>query len=440
MIEQLLLPSFPGLEPPDWIRRLVAGGLGGVVLFGSNLRDREQLAALTRSLRAENPELLIALDEEGGDVTRLHAANGSHYPGNAALGIVDDVELTERVAASIAAELAAVGVNLDLAPVADVNVDPLNPIIGVRAFGADAELVSRHVAAYVTGLQANGVAGCAKHFPGHGNTDRDSHVELPTLAGDVADGLPPFRAAIEAGVQSIMTAHIRVPALGDDPATVNRAALSLLRDELGYDGLVIADACEMKGLAKTIGIAAGAARALEAGVDAIIVGRDLGEKDVAEIRAAIDASMPEERLAEAAQRLRRVASWASSPRSAEVDVVVGRDVARRALLVEGDVALDRPVEIVVLGAEPNIAAGPASYSLADVLPSTAGGQLVLVVRDAHRHPWMRERVQAHPEAIVVETGLPHWRPPTARAYVATYGGSRASLEAVAELLRAEVPA
>jgi beta-N-acetylhexosaminidase len=440
MIEQLLLPSFPGLEPPDWIRRLVADGLGGVVLFGSNLRDREQLAALTRSLRAENPELLIALDEEGGDVTRLHAANGSPYPGNAALGVVDDVELTERVAASIAAELAAVGVNVDLAPVADVNVDPLNPIIGVRAFGADAKLVSRHVAAYVTGLQANGVAGCAKHFPGHGNTDRDSHLELPTLAGDVADGLPPFRAAIEAGVQSIMTAHIRVPALGDDPATVNRAALSLLRDELGYDGLVIADACEMKGLAKTIGIAAGAARALEAGVDAIIVGRDLGEKDVAEIRAAIAASVSEERLAEAAHRLRRVAAWASSPRSGEVDDVVGRDVARRALRVEGDVALDGPVEVVVLGAEPNIAAGPASYSLADVVPSTAGGQLVLLVRDAHRHPWMRERVQAHPEAIVVETGLPHWRPPSARAYVATYGGSRASLEAVAELLRAEVPA
>jgi beta-N-acetylhexosaminidase len=440
MIEQLLLPSFPGLEPPDWIRRLVADGLGGVVLFGSNLRDREQLAALTRSLRTENPELLIALDEEGGDVTRLHAANGSPYPGNAALGVVDDLELTERVAASIAAELAAVGVNLDLAPVADVNVDPLNPIIGVRAFGADAELVSRHVAAYVRGLQANGVAGCAKHFPGHGNTDRDSHVELPTLAGDVADGLPPFRAAIEAGVQSIMTAHIRVPALGDDPATVNPAALSLLRGELAYDGLVIADACEMKGLAKTIGIAAGAARALGAGVDAIIVGRDLGEKDVAEIRAAIAASVPEERLAEAAERLRRVASGASSPRATEVDDGVGRDIARRALRVEGDVALDGPVEIVVLGAAPNIAAGPASYSLADMLPSTAGGQLVLVVRDAHRHPWMRERVQAHPEAIVVETGLPYWHPPAARAYLATYGGSRASLEAVAELLRAQVPA
>jgi beta-N-acetylhexosaminidase len=440
VIEQLLLPSFRGLEPPGWFRRLLADGLGGVVLFGSNLRDREQLVALTRALRAENPELLIALDEEGGDVTRLHTATGSPYPGNAALGIVDDVELTERVAASIAAELAAVGVNLDLAPVADVNVDPLNPVIGVRSFGADAALVSRHVAAYVTGVQANGVAGCAKHFPGHGNTDRDSHLELPTLAGDVADGLPPFRAAIDAGVQSIMTAHIRVPAFGDDPASVNRTAVALLRDELGYDGLVIADACEMKGLAATIGIAEGAARALEAGVDALIVGRDLGEEAVAGISAAIAARVSEERLGEAARRVRRVAAWASSPRSGEVDEAVGRDAARRALRVEGDVSVDGAVEIVELRPEANIAAGPPAYSFADVLPSTAGGQLVLVARDAHRHPWMRERIQAHPEAIVVETGLPDWRPPAARAYVATYGGSRASLEAVAELFGVQVSA
>src|SRR5262249_15932053 len=196
---ECLLPSFQGPALPDWVRRLIADGLGGVVLFGSNIRDPEQLVRLTSELRAENDTLLIALDEEGGDVTRLHAVKGSPYPGNAALGAVDDLELTERVAASIGAELAAVGVNLDFAPVADVNVDPANPVIGVRSFGADAELVARHVAAYVTGLQSTGVAGCAKHFPGHGATDRDSHLELATLAGDVADGLPPFRAAINAG-------------------------------------------------------------------------------------------------------------------------------------------------------------------------------------------------------------------------------------------------
>jgi beta-N-acetylhexosaminidase len=436
MIE-CLFPSFEGLEPPAWILRLAAKGLGGIVLFGSNVRDAEQLAALTARLRAEHHELLIALDEEGGDVTRLHTREGSPYPGNAALGAVDDVELTERVAAAIGSELAAVGVNLDLAPVADVNVEAANPVIGTRSFGTDAELVARHVGAYVAGLQANGVAACAKHFPGHGATSRDSHLELATVTGDVADGLPPFRAAIEAGVQSIMTAHVRVPALGEEPATVNPRALALLRDELGYDGLVITDALEMKGLADTVGVEHGAARALEAGADALLVGRDLGEDAIAAIRSAI-AAVPEERLVEAAARVRRVAAWAASPYPVESDAGIGRDAARRALHVEGNVALDGPAEIVELRPEANYAAGRASHALTDVLPSTTGGQLVLVVRDAHRYPWMRERVEAHPGAVVVEIGLPHWRPPKARGFVATYGGSRASYEAVAELLRAQV--
>jgi beta-N-acetylhexosaminidase len=438
MIE-CLLPSFEGPEAPDWLRRLAADGLGGVVLFGSNVRDPEQVAALTAVLRAENRELLIAIDEEGGDVTRLHADVGSPYPGNAALGAVDDVELTERIASSIGAELAAVGVNLDFAPVADVNVDPMNPVIGVRSFGADPALVSRHVAAYVRGLQANGVAACAKHFPGHGATDRDSHLELPTLSGEVAAGLPPFRAAIEAGVQSIMTAHIRVPAFGDLPATVNQRALLLLRDELAYDGLVIGDACEMNAFVQVVGLEAGAVLALEAGVDALIVGRDLGEEAVARIRVAL-GRVSEERLAQAAERVRRVATWGASPSPMPVDSEAGQDAARRALHVEGDVTLDSPAEIVELRPESNVAAGRARHSLADVLPSTAGGRLVIVVRDAHRHPWMRDRVEAQPEAIVVETGLPHWRPPAARGYVATYGGSRASFEAVAELLQPRVVA
>jgi beta-N-acetylhexosaminidase len=437
---ECLLPSFDGTDVPEWVRRLIEEGLGGVVLFGSNIRNREQLAELTRELRAENDRLLIAVDEEGGDVTRLHAASGSPYPGNAALGAVDDVELTERVAASIGAELAAVGVDLDFAPVADVNVDPANPVIGVRSFGADPDLVARHVAAYVTGLQSAGVAGCAKHFPGHGATSRDSHLELASIAGDVAEGLPPFRAAIDAGVQSIMTAHVRVPALGDDAATVNPRVLALLREGLGYDGLVISDALEMKGLSETVGVEEGAARALGAGVDALIVGRDLGEEAVARVHKAIAARVPEERLAEAAGRVRRVARWARPLRQGAVDGSAGREAARRALRAEGNVALHGPAEVVELAAESNIAAGKHAHSLADVLPSTPGGQLVLVVRDAHRHPSMRERVEAHPEAIVVETGVPYWRPVTARGYVATYGGSRASLEAVADLLRAQVPA
>src|SRR6185503_12265660 len=156
-----------------------------------------------------------AIDEEGGDVTRLEAATGSSYPGNAALGVVDDVELSERVATSLGAELAAVGVNLDLAPVADVNTNPQNPVIGIRSFGSDADLVGRHVSAFVRGLQNAGVAACAKHFPGHGDTALDSHLALPVVEALDEHALKPFRAAIESGVRSIMTAHIVVRSLGE---------------------------------------------------------------------------------------------------------------------------------------------------------------------------------------------------------------------------------
>jgi beta-N-acetylhexosaminidase len=159
-------------------------GSGGVVLFARDIGSPEQLAELTASLRADRPELLIAVDEEGGDVTRLEAADGSSFPGNLALGAVDDVGLTRRVGAAIGGELAAAGVNFDLAPVADVIVDQANPIVGVRSFGSDPALVSRHVAAFVEGVQGVGVAACAKHFPGHGESLADSHLELPSVETD----------------------------------------------------------------------------------------------------------------------------------------------------------------------------------------------------------------------------------------------------------------
>src|SRR5512139_1664595 len=161
---------------PDWVRRAIAeDGLGGVAYYGRNIGEKlEHTAALSASLKAENPDLLIAVDEEGGDVTRFDVATGSAYPGNHALGYVDDVELTERVANEIGALLGSAGVNLNYAPDADVNTNPDNPVIGTRAFGDDPELAARHTAAYVRGLQAAGVAGCAKHFPGHGDTALDS--------------------------------------------------------------------------------------------------------------------------------------------------------------------------------------------------------------------------------------------------------------------------
>jgi beta-N-acetylhexosaminidase len=447
---RVLLPGFTGLAPPDWLRRWIERGLGGVVLFSRNVSSPEQVAALTAELRG----LLVVIDEEGGDVTRLEHDRGSSYPGNFALGVVDDVGLTERVGEAIGADLAAVGVNLDFAPVADVNTNPRNPVIGIRSFGSEPELVARHVAAFVRGMQAVGVAACAKHFPGHGDTELDSHHELPTVAGDLDAALLPFRAAIEAGVRAIMSAHIRVPELDDVPATVSpRILRGLLREELGFTGLVITDALDMKGVTATVGIGA-AVQALAAGADALCLGAGLGPEPLERVhRSIVEAvstgRLPEERLAEAAGRVAAMAE-AASPGDRHVPVTgVGLEAARRALRAEGAVALVRPPLVVELRPEPSVAAGPASHGLGDVLgaepvapeEALARGerQIVLVLRDAHRHEWERDAAEqvlaAAPDAVVVETGIPLWRPGGAAAYVATYGASRVNYEAAAAALR-----
>jgi beta-N-acetylhexosaminidase len=428
-----VFPSFPGTEPPDWIRRFLAAGGGGLVLFAYNAPSREELAGLTAALRAESPDVLLSLDEEGGDVTRLEWREGSSYPGGAALGAVDDVETTEHIARSIAAELASVGVNWNLAPVADVNV-PANPVIGTRAFGDDAELVARHVAAYVRGLQSLRVAACAKHFPGHGSTTQDSHLEPAVLVGDVEDGLPPFRAAIAAGVASIMTAHVRVGGL---PATVDPEVLGgLLRGELGFDGVVFADALEMKAVSETIGVVETAVRAVEAGADALCVGHDLGEDAVDAIVEALASRVSAERLCDASGRVRRLASWAR-PEAGSPDRDEAAVAARRSVEIAGDVKLGEAPVVVELRPVANIAAGEAEHRLARAIVVREGEPVptadVYVVRDAHRHAWMREAVD-RPDAVVVETGLPVWRPERSRGYVATYGGGGASLHAAEEVL------
>ena len=312
-----LLPSFPGHEAPDWVLRQLEGGLGGITLFAYNVDSPAQLAALTGRLR-EAGDVVVAIDEEGGDVTRLEADRGSSYPGNLALGAVDDVELTEEVAAAIAGELARSGVNVNFAPVADANTNPHNPVIGVRSFGADPELVARHVAAFVQGTQRQGVAACAKHFPGHGDTAVDSHLDLPVVAGDLEAALVPFRAAIAAGVKAVMTGHLVVPALDQLPATLSRRVVTgLLREELGFDGLVVTDALEMRAISGGVGVEEAGVQALAAGVDALCVGHDLHEETVGTLVDAISAAvrsgrLPLERLEEAAARVATTVRRASA--------------------------------------------------------------------------------------------------------------------------------
>jgi beta-N-acetylhexosaminidase len=455
-----LLAGFEGPTVPDWLRAWLEAGVGGVVLFAWNVESRAQVAELTAALRAEREGLVVAIDEEGGDVTRLEAERGSSYPGNWALGAVDDLELTEEVAAAIGADLAGVGVNVNLAPVADVNVRPENPIVGVRSFGSDADLVSRHVAAFVTGLQRGGVAACAKHFPGHGDTTTDSHLELPVVERDeaaMAAMLAPFRAAIEAGTRAIMTAHIEVAGLDDAPGTLSPAVIGgLLRGKLGFGGAVVTDALEMRAVSATVGAEEGAVLALLAGADALCLGHDLRPESVqAAVVAAVKAGrLDEARVGKAASRVAALGR-AGGPSGVEAgDSRVGLEAARRALVSQGDTALTRPPLVVELLPEASIAAGVANHGLADALDAALlvrldddprslpaehpDRQVVAVVQDAHRH--IRERLAAQalldaaPDAILVEVGVPVWRPEGAN-YVATHGLGRVNLEAAAERLQ-----
>jgi beta-N-acetylhexosaminidase len=452
----VLWPSFPGTTAPEWVVRWLERGLGGIVLFAYNTGPR--LPELCAQLKEVSPEVVLAIDEEGGDVTRLEAEIGSSYPGALALGVVDDVALTRDVAAATAADLRAAGVTMNLAPVADVNSNPLNPVIGVRSFGSDPGLVARHVAAFVEGTQAVGVAACAKHYPGHGDTHEDSHLALPAV--EVLPDPAPFRAAVDAGVRAVMTAHV-VVAPDEVPATVSPRVLGALRDELGFRGLVITDALEMQGLAASVGLEEGAVRAIAAGADALCIGHDLHEDAVSSIHAALVAAvrsggLEEERLAEAAGRVTAVTERLGSADAPPRDV--GLEAARRALRSSSNSLLqrlERAPLVVDLVPEPGIAAGFVPYGFgeaarerwpeADVvsvgeggelpeLPEPGGRPVVLVLRDAGRHPWQRvlaaELAATRPDGVVVETGLPDGSPAT----VFTHGAGRVNLQAAVELL------
>ncbi|MEU9144439.1 glycoside hydrolase family 3 protein [Streptomyces sp. NPDC048349] len=474
----VLQPGFEGTTAPAWLLRRVGEGLTAVGLFGRNIASPEQLAALTAQLRAEREDVLVAIDEEGGDVTRLEVRGGSSFPGNLALGAVDDTSLTREVARELGRRLAECGVNLNWAPSADVNSNPDNPVIGVRSFGADTHLTARHTAAYVEGLQAAGVAACTKHFPGHGDTNVDSHHALPRIDVDLdtlqARELVPFRAAIEAGTKAVMSAHILVPALDPTrPATLSPQILTgLLRKELGYEGLIVTDGMEMNAIAGTYGIERGSVLAIAAGADAICVGGGLAdEATVLRLRDALVAAvregvLPQERLAEAAARVRALAEWTlrarqeARPEGSRASGV-GLEAARRAVAVTGAggpltaapyVATLAPVANIAVGDEtpwgvaaelaalvPGTAAGvyPEGASAGDVLASAGARPVVAVVRDAHRHPWMTEvldaLVAARPDTVVVEMGLPRAEP-RGRLYVATHGASAACGRAAAEIL------
>ncbi|WP_306323426.1 MULTISPECIES: glycoside hydrolase family 3 protein [unclassified Streptomyces] len=475
----VLQPGFTGTSAPDWLLRRLGEGLASVGLFGRNIATPAQLAALTAQLRSEREDVLVAIDEEGGDVTRLEVRTGSSFPGNHALGAVDDVELTRAVAAELGRRLAECGVNLNWAPSADVNANPDNPVIGVRSFGADTGLVARHTAAYVEGMQSAGVAACTKHFPGHGDTAVDSHHDVPRIDVDLetlaARDLAPFRAAIAAGSRAVMSAHLLVPALDAKlPATLSRRILTgLLREEFGYDGLIVTDGMEMKAISGTYGIERGSVLAIAAGADAICVGGGLADDDTvlrlrdALVSAVRSGELAEERLADAAERVRGLAKWATASRrtvaASAGDPEVGLVAARRAVTVThggGAPLAPGPLHVAAFTPVANIAVGDetpwgVAAELERLLPGTTTGsytgadagrdalaaagerRVVAVVRDEHRHPWMARALDdllaTRPDTVVVEMGIPQAAPRGA-LHIATHGAARVCGVAAAEVI------
>ncbi|MBA3366569.1 MAG: glycoside hydrolase family 3 protein [Actinobacteria bacterium] len=467
LVDRCLLLGFEGRTAPDRIRRLAAAGLGGVILFADNLGEPEEIAGLVAALRSERPELLVALDEEGGTVTRLEARHGSSFPDALTLGTVDDVELTREVARSVAGALAKVGANLNLAPVVDVNSDPANPVIGVRSFGADPRRVAAHGVAFVEGTQERGVGACAKHFPGHGDTTVDSHFGLPRIGRGLEQlrevELVPFRAVIEAGVEAIMTAHVHFTALDEAPATLSRPILTgLLREELGFGGAVVTDALEMEAIAGSVGVARGAVRSLQAGADLLCIGREAPQEDarLALQEAMRDGTLATERLEEAAGRVDRLALAARTPAAGEVDRHLGVEAARRAVSVAGEIRLAAPPVVIELLSGRGAGIGGASGSLLDelrvrepavdgerldapppdvdeLLARAEGRPLVVSAEEPHRYPWQRDVLQrvrtGRPEAIVVAFGVPDPQPLDPPVLTA-HGSARVAVAAAAERL------
>ncbi|HYJ67939.1 MAG TPA: glycoside hydrolase family 3 N-terminal domain-containing protein [Nocardioidaceae bacterium] len=495
LIDGVLVPGFVGTSPPDWLHRCLEDGLAGVCWFRHNVPDIETARSLADELHGVRGDALVLCDEEGGSVTRLEAATGSSWPGNAALGVVDDAAATEAAGVGVGAMASRAGIDVVLAPTVDVNSEPDNPVIGVRSFGADPALVARHSAAFVRGLQSTGVAACAKHFPGHGATRVDSHVGLPTVDADLDTvrrrDLTPFGAAVEAGVRCVLTAHVVYPALDSEPATMSAPWMSLLRDEVGFDGVVVSDALDMRAISRRVGRGPGAVAALRAGVDLICIGNPsfperydsvavLDEVRRAVARAVADGWLPVERLQAAVDRIAALADWtsrrdrASSPpmplptvtgsssggqdAQSRRDVELGRELAHRAIRTDRVERLSEP-PVVVVEHRTDLAAGMHSNWVVAALtardPGAAayeadapvdldearkawtadGGRPVVLVTDGVAGDALAQAIRAErPDAVVVHTGPAGAADSIGPPLLRSYGAGRVNADAVADVL------
>jgi beta-N-acetylhexosaminidase len=319
----LVTVGFDGHAPSAEVRALLARGVGGVILFARNVASAVQVAELTGALKGEaGRPLLVSVDQEGGRVMRLRGRHGfTELPSMRALGRLEDAGACREAGALLGRELRAVGIDQDYAPVVDVDTNPQNPVIGDRAFSRDPEVVARLGSALAEGLQSQGVAACAKHFPGHGDTSQDSHRDLPRLPHGLerlrAVELLPFQALARAGVAAVMTAPVVFEALdATRPATMSAPVMRLLREECGFRGAVVSDDLEMQAVVDHFDLGEAAVEAVAAGVDVLLVcHRPARQHAVVDaLRVAVERGrLPRERLAEARAHLEALLRWAGPP-------------------------------------------------------------------------------------------------------------------------------
>ncbi|MGI6610161.1 MAG: beta-N-acetylhexosaminidase [Limnochordia bacterium] len=497
-VGQMVMAGFPGYDLSAEANELIAKHfIGGVMLASRNIRDLEQTAELTGRLQrlatttgAELP-LLIAADQEGGYVVRLQGRHA--FPGNMALGAAGSPELTQRVAAAMGRELRSVGINMNFAPVVDVNSNPANPVIGIRSFGEDPQAVSRLGVAYITGLHEGGVLSTAKHFPGHGDTSLDSHIALPRVAHlrtrlEQVEFVP-FKAAIGAGVTAIMTAHVTFPAIEPQPgvpATLSKRVLTdLLRQELGFDGLIITDAMEMGAIARNFGLGEAAVRSVQAGADVVLVAwpsdwRQPIRVVEALVSAVREGVIPEERVNASVRRIlaaKEQIAGATKPQSltraqTQEAALVSKQAAAAAITVVRDAQARLPLtgnggRLLVVGPtlanqqsparrlaealrpqvsgvdEAIIALNPDKVARAQIVArSREYANVILITHQAwstvgaNQVALVEELVAAGREPIVLSVREPYdlLRFPAIGTFVACYSANGESMQAAAEVI------
>jgi beta-N-acetylhexosaminidase len=486
-VAQMFMLDFSGHEPSADIERFIADdGIGGVILFVKNIALPRQTAALTNRLQkiaseAGRPPLLISADQEGGRVVRLRDG-ATHFPSAMAFGAAGSEALVASAAGITARELRAVGIQMNLAPVLDVNNNPANPVIGLRAFGEDPRLVARLGVAAVRAMQASGVLAGIKHFPGHGDTSVDSHLSLPTVSHSRAHmdavELPPFQAAIRAGAGAVLTSHIIYLALDPQwPATVSPAVVRLLREDLGFAGLVITDSMAMQAITHLLPPGEAAVRAVLAGADIILAcGTVEAQREALEAvrRAAADGRISAERIAASVERIGEAKRRLGLPARAivsedDVDARVGigvhlkvaEHVAEAAVTLVRDRANILPLPAVPIGViavdgqtdtatrfVQSLRAAGRHAELVSADSVSAGGTAAAfaVVLDA---PWTAVPAEARARTdhviqaaasrgptIIVGAGSPYGLAglPDSAACVAVYGTDTPSLGAAARVL------